>query len=241
MNINGKFKGPNSLCEGFKEETNDEMSKNINLNKNVKQHISQSESIFDEEEATTYKIPGMVEEYENIEELYDNIQLPLVEGLTSEVPLEDFDDPQDKNSNSNLSKLENISKINDEESLEIEMDQELDDIISTTISNEYDHFDDILAGNTSYSEILKEFDSAVAAINNGNISLINSGNLIDEMDETKDDLFLLIKDDLETKQLQDNIEIDLRKEQRSAESHEDKVPYKPLKEILTQKVVSSDL
>jgi hypothetical protein len=217
------------------------MSKNINLNKNVKQHISQSESIFDEEEGTNYKIPGMVEEYENIEELHDNIQLPLVEGLTSEVPLEDFDDPQDKNSNSNLSKLENISKINDEESLEIEMDQKLDDIISTTISNEYDHFDDILAGNTSYSEILKEFDSAVAAINNGNLSLLNSKNLIDEMDETKDDLFLLIKDDLETKQLQDNIEIDLRKEQRSAESHEDKVPYKPLKEILTQKVVSSDL
>ena len=220
------------------------MSKNINLNKNVKQHISQSESIFDEEEATTYKIPGMVEEYENIEELYDNIQLPLVEGLTSKVPLEDyehFDYPQDKKSISNLSEFENISMMNGEESLNIEMDQKLDDIISTTISNEYDHFDDILAGNTSYSEILKEFDSAVAAINNGNLSLINSKNLIDEMDETKDDLFLLIKDDLETKQLQDNIEIDLRKEQRSAESHEDKVPYKPLKEILTQKVVSSDL
>ena len=215
------------------------MSKIIDLNKNVKQHISQSESIFGEEEATTYKIPGMVEEYENIEELHNNIQLPLVEGLTFEVPLEDyehFDYPQDENSISNLTEMENISKINDEKSLE------LDDIISTTISNEYDHFDDILAGNTSYSEILKEFDSAVAAINNGNLSLINSKNLIDEMDETKDDLFLLIKDDLETKkQLQNNIEIDLRKEQRSAESHEDKVPYKPLKEILTQKVVSSDL
>ena len=72
-----------------------------------------------------------------------------------------------------MSKLENISKINDEESLEIEMDQE-NDISSTTISNEYDHFDDILTGNTSYSDILKEFDSAVAAINNGNLSLIKS-------------------------------------------------------------------
>ena len=219
------------------------MSKIIDLNKNVEKHISQSESIFDEEEATTYKIPGMVEEYENIEELHNNIQLLSVEGLTSEVPLEDydhFDDPQDKNSISNMSKLENISKINDEESLEIEMDQE-NDISSTTISNEYDHFDDILTGNTSYSDILKEFDSAVAAINNGNLSLIKSKNLIDEMDETKDDLFLLIKDDLDTKQLQNNIEIDLRKEERSAESHEDKVQYKPLKEILAQKVVSSDL
>ena len=220
------------------------MSKIIDLNKNVEKHISQSESIFDEEEATTYKIPGMVEEYENIEELHNNIQLPLDEGLTSEVLLQDyehFDYPQAKNSISNLTKIENISMVNDEESLKIEMDQKLDDISSTTISNEYDHFDDILAGNTSYSEILKEFDSAVAAINNGNLSLINSKNLIDEMDETKDDLFLLIKDDLETEQLQNNIEIDLRKEQRSAESHEDKVPYKPLKEILTQKVVSSDL
>ena len=109
------------------------------------------------------------------------------------------------------------------------------------LNDEYDHFDDILTGNTSYSDILKEFDSAVAAINNGNLSLIKSKNLIDEMDETKDDLFLLIKDDSETKQFKSNIEIDLRKEQRSAESHEDKVPYKPLKEILTQKVVSSVL
>ena len=103
------------------------MSKIIDLNKNVEKHISQSESIFDEEEATTYKIPGMVEEYENIEELQEKIKLPLVEGLTSEVTLENydhFDDPQDKNSISNLSKLENISKINNEESLEIEMDQE---------------------------------------------------------------------------------------------------------------------
>ena len=220
------------------------MSKIIDLNKNVEKHISQSESIFDEEEATTYKIPGMVEEYENIEELHNNIQLSLVEELTSEVPLDNhdhFDDPQDKNSISSLTEIENISMVNYEESLKIGMDQKLDNISSTTISNEYDHFDDILTGNTSYSDILKEFDSAVAAINNENLSLIKSKNLIDEMDETKDDLFLLIKDDSETKQFKSNIEIDLRKEQRSAESHEDKVPYKPLKEILTQKVVSSVL
>ena len=107
---NWKCRGQNSLCEGFKEETNDDMSKIIDLNKNVEKHISQSESIFDEEEATTYKIPGMVEEYENIEELHNNIQLLSVEGITSEVPLEDydhFDGPQNKNSISNLSKLEN--------------------------------------------------------------------------------------------------------------------------------------
>lgn len=210
----------------------------------MKKHISQSESIFDEEEATTYKIPGMVEEYENIEELDNNIQLPSVEGLTSEVPLEDyehFDSPQDIKSISNLTEIVNTSMVDHEESLKIEMDQNIDDMSSTTISNEYDHFDDILTGNTSYSEISKEFDSAGAAINNENISLINSENLIDEMDETKDDLFLLIKDDSEIMQFGDKIEIDLRKEQRSAESHEDKVPYKALKEILTQKVVSSDL